>query len=60
MITMSLCNKFYPICVHTLMPRGLQLAIIIMSKVFQRLCAKTIDPSMMNDLKQEATITLCF
>ncbi len=60
MITMSLCNKFYPICVHTLMPRGLQLAIIIMSQVFQRFCAKTIDPNMMNDLKQEATITLYF
>jgi hypothetical protein len=29
-----------------------------MSQVFQRLCAKTIDPSMMNDLKQEATICL--
>jgi hypothetical protein len=30
-----------------------------MSQVFRKLCAKTIDPSMMNDLKQEATITLC-
>jgi len=28
--------------------------------VFQRLCAKTIDPNMMNDLKQEATIIFCF
>jgi hypothetical protein len=41
------------------MPKGPQLAIIRMSQVFFKLCAKTIDPNMMNDLKQETTITLC-
>jgi hypothetical protein len=52
-------QQILPFCVHTLMPKGLQLAIICMSQVFQSLCAKTIDPSMMNDLKQEGTITPC-
>jgi len=28
--------------------------------VFQRLCAKTIDPNLMNDLKQETTIIFRF
>jgi hypothetical protein len=28
--------------------------------VSQRLCAKTIDPNMTSNLKQEATITFCF
>jgi hypothetical protein len=52
-------QQILPLCVHTFMPRGLRLDIIRMSQVFQRLCAKPIDPSMMNDLKQEATNTLC-
>jgi hypothetical protein len=54
-----LMQQILPLCVHTLMPRGLRLDIIRMSQVFQRLCAKPIDPSMMNDLKQKATNTLC-
>jgi len=54
-----LMQQILPLCVHTFMPRGFRLDIIRMSQVFQRLCAKPIDPSMMNDLKQEATNTLC-
>jgi hypothetical protein len=54
-----LMQQILPLYVYTFMPRGLQLAIIRMSQVFQKLCAKTIDPNMMSDLKQEATITFC-
>ncbi len=54
-----LMQQILPLCVCTFMIRGLRLAIIHMNEVFQRLCAKTIDPNMTSDLKQEATITFC-
>ncbi len=54
-----LMQQILPLCVCTFVPRGPRLVIIRMSQVFRRLCAKTIDLGMMNDLKQEATITLC-
>jgi hypothetical protein len=54
-----LMQQILPLCVCTFMLKGPRLAIICMSQVFRKLCAKTIDPSMMNYLKQKSTITFC-
>jgi hypothetical protein len=42
-----LMKQILPFHVCTFMIKGLRLAIIHMKKVFQKLCAKTIDPNMM-------------
>ena len=54
-----LMQQVLPLCVRTILPKGPRLAIIRLSRVFQRICAKTLDPSSMKELREEAAMTLC-
>jgi hypothetical protein len=54
-----LMQQVLPLCVRTILPKGPRLAIIRLSRVFQRICAKTLDPSSMRELREEAAMTLC-
>ena len=40
-----LMQHVLPLCVRTILPKGPRLARIRLSRVFQRICAKTLDPS---------------
>jgi hypothetical protein len=52
-----LMQHVLPLCVRTILPKGRRLAIIRLSRVFQRICAKTLDPTTMKDLRKE--VALC-
>ncbi len=54
-----LMQQVLPLCVRTILPKGPRLAIIRLCRVFQRICAKTLDPTTMKDLREEAAMTLC-
>ena len=48
-----------PLCVRTLLPKDVRATITRISRVFQRLCAKSVDPSTMETLMEETTVTMC-
>ena len=47
------------LCVRTIMRNEVRICIIRLSRILKRLCAKTINPSKMSDLRENMAITLC-
>jgi hypothetical protein len=43
-------QQILPLCMCHLMAKGCRMAIIRLSCVFKRLCAKIVDPRTMDDL----------
>jgi hypothetical protein len=54
-----LMQQVLPLCVRTLLPKDVRMAIIRVCCVFARLCAKFIDPSTMTKLFDETSLTMC-
>jgi hypothetical protein len=54
-----LMQQILPLCVCTLLDKDVQMAIIRVSRVFVRLCAKSVDPSELTNLFEETAITIC-
>ena len=54
-----LMQQILPLCVCTIMRKEVRICIIRLSRVFKRLCAKTINPLEMNDLRKDTAIILC-
>ena len=52
-------QQILPLCVRTLLPKEVRATIIRISRIFQRLCAKSVDPSTMEDLMEETAVTMC-
>ena len=52
-------QQILPLCVRTLLPKEVRAAIIRTSRIFVRLCAKSVDPSTMDDLMEETAVTMC-
>ena len=52
-------QQILPLCVRTLLPKDVRATITRISRVFQRLCAKSVDPSTMETLMEETTVTMC-
>jgi hypothetical protein len=52
-------QQVLPLCVRTIMRKEVRICIIRLSRIFKRLCAKTINPSEMTDLREDTAITLC-
>ena len=54
-----LMQQILPLCLRTLLPKEVRVAIIRISRVFARICAKSLDPSTMTDLMEETATTMC-
>jgi hypothetical protein len=46
------------LCIRDLMVKGCQMVITRLCHVFKKLCAKIVDPTIMEELKNEVAITL--
>ena len=54
-----LMQQFLPLCVCTIMRKEVRICIIRLSRIFKRICATTINPLEMSNLREDTTITLC-
>ena len=54
-----LMQQVLPLCIRTIMIKEVRICIIRLSRIFKRLCAKTINPLNMSELQEDTTITLC-
>ena len=54
-----LMQQIMPLCLQTLLPKEVRVAIIRICRVFTRLCAKFVDLSTMDELLEETTTTMC-
>ena len=54
-----LMQQVLPLCLRTLLPKDVRIAIIRICRVFARLCVKSVDPSSMTDLFNETAVTMC-
>lgn len=54
-----LLQQVLPLCVRTSLAKDVRIAIIMLSRVFRRICAKTIDPKAVEDMRSEVVIALC-
>jgi hypothetical protein len=53
-----LMQQVLPLCLCTLMQEETQMSLISLSRVFNKICLKVIDPSMMEVLKEEVAETI--
>jgi hypothetical protein len=51
-------QNIFPLCMQHLMVKGCRMAIIHLSHVFKKLCAKILDPTIMAELKNDWVVTL--
>ena len=54
-----LMQQVLPLCVRCTMTKEVRTSIIMLSRVFRKVCAKTIDPAAIEERKGEAAIALC-
>ena len=54
-----LMQQVLSLCVHTIMRKDVCICIIRSSHLFKCLCAKTINPLEMSELREDTAITLC-
>lgn len=54
-----LMQQLLPLCVRTLLDPTVRVAIIRLSRLFQRLCAKTVALSTLDALYDESIVTMC-
>jgi hypothetical protein len=52
-------QQLLPLCLHGLMDQRTRIAIMRLSHIFRRICAKVLDPVDMGTLREDATITMC-
>lgn len=53
-----LMQQLLPLCIRGLLEKGPRIAIMRLSRVFRRICAKVIDPNDMQDLKEDVAVTM--
>jgi hypothetical protein len=53
-----LMQQVLPVCLCTLMQEETRMSLISLSWVFNKICLKVIDPSMMEVLKEEVVETM--
>jgi hypothetical protein len=53
-----LMHQVLPLCLCTLMQEETRMPLISLSQVFNKVCLKVIDPSMMEVLKEEVAETM--
>lgn len=51
-------QQLLPLCTRGLLERGPRIAIMRLSRVFRRICAKVIDPTDMVNLKEDVAVTM--
>jgi hypothetical protein len=54
-----LMQQMLPLCVRCTMAKEVRTSIIMLSRVFRRVCANTIDPAAIEEMMDKAAITLC-
>jgi hypothetical protein len=54
-----LMQQILPLCLRTLLPKDVRIAIIRICRVFARLCVKSVEPSSMTELFNETAVTMC-
>ena len=54
-----LMEQIMPLYLQSLLPKEVRVAIIRICRVFTRLCAKSMDPSTMDELLEETPTTIC-
>lgn len=54
-----LMQQVLALCVRCTMAKEVRTSIIMLSRVFRRVCAKTIDPAAIEEMRDEAAIALC-
>jgi hypothetical protein len=54
-----LMQQVLPLCVRTIMRKEVHICIIRLNRIFKRICAKTINPLEMSELREDTAITLC-
>lgn len=54
-----LMQQVLPLCVRNRLAKEVRTAIIMLSRVFRRICAKTIDSNDIAELRSDVAITLC-
>jgi hypothetical protein len=52
-------QQLLPLCLRGLMDQRTRIAIMCLSRISKRICAKVLDPADMGTLKEDATITMC-
>jgi hypothetical protein len=51
-------QQLLPLCLRGLMDQQTRIAIMRLSHIFRRICAKVLDPADMGTLREDATITM--
>lgn len=51
-------QQLLPLCIRGLLQRGPRTAIMRLSRVFRRICAKVVDPNDMPSLKEDVAVTM--
>lgn len=51
-------QQLLPLCIRGLLERGPRTAIMRLSRVFRRICAKVVDPHDMDNLKEDVAVTM--
>ena len=51
-------QELLPLCMKGLLQRGPRVAIMRLSRVFRRICAKVVDPDDMHSLKADVAVTM--
>ena len=51
-------QQLLPLCIRGLLQRGPRTAIMRLSRVFRRICAKVVDPDDMPNLKEDVAVTM--
>ena len=54
-----LMQQVLALCVRCIMEKEVRTSIIMLSRVFRRVCAKSIDPATIQEMRCEAAIALC-
>ena len=54
-----LMQQILSLCVRTIMRKEVHICIIRLSRIFKRICPKTINPLEISDLIEDTAITLC-
>ena len=54
-----LMQQVLPLCVRCTMAKEVRTSIIMLTRVFRRVCAKTIDRAAIEEMRDEAAIALC-
>ena len=54
-----LIQQVLPLCLRNLMPKCPRMALIKLSRVFQKICCRIVDPTTYESLREDVALVLC-